>query len=100
MNSKKEVIILNNNQIYCIVKRFYSKFNLRRSSKCVNPNILSNNTNDIDYIKSYKFLCIYSDTKNITRENLVLKYTYKNTDEIICLNIPLDEYKDLIYFYN
>jgi hypothetical protein len=96
MITKKEVIILNSNQIYCIVKRFYSKFKLRRNTKCVNPNILSNDTNNIDYIKSYKFLCIYSDTKNITRENLVLKYKYKYTDEIYCLNIPLDQYQDLL----
>lgn len=92
----KELIILNNQQIYYIIKRFYSKFKLRRASKCKNPNILQYFIDDISYIKSYKFLCVYSDKKNIKKENLVVKYTYKNPNEIICLNIALDEYKDLL----
>jgi hypothetical protein len=95
--SNKELIILNNNKIYYIIKRFYSKFKLRRrNAENKNPNILPYYIDDISYIKSYKFLCVYSNAKNIKKENLVVKYTYKNHKEIISLNIPLDEYEDLL----
>jgi hypothetical protein len=97
--SDKQLIILNNTHIYYIIKRFYSKFKLRRNRRNTgnkNPNILPYYIDDICYIKSYKFLCVYTDSKNIKRENLVVKYTYKNPNEIISLNIILDEYKDLL----
>ena len=93
---KKELIILNNQQIYHIIKRFYSKFKLRRNPGHKNPNILPYYIDDLSYINSYKFLCVYSDTKNIKKENLVVKYTFKNPNEIFCLNISFDEYKDLL----
>jgi hypothetical protein len=96
MNVKKNIISLDNNQIYFIIKRFHSKFKLRRNSEYENPNMLPDKIEDINYIWSYKYLCVYSDTINRKKENLVLKYTYKNMDEIICLNLPLYEYEDLL----
>lgn len=96
MNVKKDIISLNNNQIYFIIKRFHSKFRLRRKTEYLNPNTLPDKLEDINYIKSYKYVCVYSDAINRKKENLVVKYTYKNMDEIICLNLPLYEYEDLL----
>ena len=98
MNHQKELVLLNNNQIYFIIKRFYSKFKLRRKSdnSNKNPNVLPDKIEDISYIKSYKYLCLYSDIINRKKQNLAVKYTYKNMDEIICLNVPLYEYEDLL----
>ena len=98
MNVQKDIISLNNNQIYYIIERFYSKFRLRRNSENKNPNTLPDKIEDINYIKSYKYVCVYSDAINIKKQNLVVKYTYKNTDEIICLNLPLYEYEDLLWY--
>jgi len=82
--------------VYHILKRFNSYFRLRRNNECRNPNHLSNNINDINIIRVYKRKCIYTDDPNHIRDNLVIKYQYKNNPEIICLNIPLERYNDLL----
>jgi hypothetical protein len=85
-----------NNEVYYIIKRFNSKYKLRRNPDFPNPNILSNYIEDISLIKIYKRFCTYSNNENMYKENLVIKYKYKNKNEIITLNIPFDEYKDLL----
>jgi len=85
-----------NIEVYDIIKRFYSKYKLRRNPGNPNPNILSKYIQDIYLIKLYKRVCTYSNNENIYKENLVIKYKYKNKDEIISLNLPWDDYKDLL----
>lgn len=85
-----------NREIYFIIKRFYTKYKLRRNPGNPNPNILSKNIQDISLIKIYKRVCTYSNNENMYKENLVIKYKYKNKDEIISLNLPWDDYKDLL----
>jgi len=100
MYIKKELnpIYLDSRQIYSIIKRFHSKFKLRlrRNSEYLNPNSLPSNIEDISFIHSYKYICVYSDKLNQQKECIVVKYTLKNMDEIICLNLPLHEYEDII----
>lgn len=85
-----------NIEVYDVIKKFYSKYKLRRNPGYPNPNILSKNIQDISLIKIYKRVCIYSNNENMYKENLVIKYKYKNKDEIISLNLPWDDYKDLL----
>ena len=86
----------NNNEVYSIINRFYSRYKLWRNPGHPNPNKLSNFIQDIYLIKVYKRVCTYSNNENSYKENLVVKYKYKNIDEIISLNIPWEEYKDLL----
>jgi hypothetical protein len=90
-------VMLNNNQFYFILERFYSKFMLRKRTG-PNPNKYMCNREYIYLIKAYKIQCVYTDNENKKKDNLVIKYTYKNNDieEFISLNVLLDEYKDLI----
>ena len=83
-------------EVYNIIKRFYNRYKLRRNPSNPNPNIFSNHIHDITLIKIYKRSCIYSNAENSYKENLVIKYKYKNANEIISLNIPWDNYKDLL----
>jgi len=85
-----------NTEVYYIIKRFYNNYKLRRNPGHPNPNILSNHIQDITLIKMYKRGCIYSNEENSHKENLVIKYKYKDVNEIISLNIPWDNYKDLL----
>lgn len=86
----------NNKEVYSIIQRFYSRYKLRRNADRSNPNKLSNFIQDICLIQVYKRVCTYSNNENSYKENLVIKYKYKNVNEIICLNIPWEEYKDLL----
>ena len=86
-----------NHEVYYIIKRFYSKFKLRRNPGYPNPNILSSNfAQDISLIQVYKRICTYSNNENSYKDFLVIKYKYKNTEEIVSLNLPWDKYKDLL----
>jgi len=85
-----------NKNIFYILKRFHSSFQLRRNPGNKNPNVLSNNINDINIIRVYKRNCIYTNDQQDLKENLVIKYQYKNNPEIISLNIPLYKYQDLL----
>lgn len=89
-------IITTNKNVYYILKRFNSNFKLRRNKEYKNPNILSNNINDINIIRVYKRKCIYTDDLKHTKDNLVIKYQYKNNPDIITLNVLWDRYKDLL----
>ena len=86
-----------NTEVYYIIQRFYNRYKLIRNPSYPNPNILSNHIQDITLIKMYKRSCIYSNKENCYKENLVIKYKYKNANEIISLNILWDNYKDLLY---
>lgn len=91
-------LTLNNKQIHSIIQRFNSKFKLRIKKDNPNPKHELFSLNDIYIIKTYKFPCTYSNVKsNEKRENLVIKYFYKNKKEIISLNLLLEEYKDLVH---
>jgi hypothetical protein len=85
-----------NKNVYYILKRFNSSFRLRRNPGFENPNVLSNHISDITIIKVYKRKCIYTNNPNYIRDNLVIKYQYKNNPEVISLNIPWDKYQDLL----
>jgi len=84
---------LNKYQLCCIIKRFRSKLKYRNGLPMYEQNKISNKE-DISLLEAYKIQCVYSNSTNVKRENLVLKYTCNN--EVILLNILLDEYKDLI----
>ena len=82
--------------VYSILKRFNQKFKLIRNPHCPNPNKLPKSTDEIQLVQIYKFLCIYSNEKNIKKENLIIKYKMNSRSEIISLNLPYEEYKDLL----
>lgn len=86
-------INLNNNQFYLILQRFNTKFKLRKKIS-PNPNIYLEK--QVILKKAYKIYCIYSDDKNKSKENLVIKYKNNLKDEIYSLNILLEDYKDII----
>ena len=87
---------LNNNQTYLIIKRFNSKFKVRKKDK-PNPKLVLFTLNDIFLLKAYKFICNYTnDNHNEKKENLVIKYLFKNETVPISLNLLLDEYNDII----
>jgi len=86
-----------NNEVFGIIKRFNYKYKLRRHPGYPNPNKLPIYTQDISLIKIYKRVCTYSNNENNYKDNLVIKYKYKNTEEIVSLNLPWDEYNDLLY---
>ena len=86
-------LVLSQLQIYFIIKRFYSKFTPKRNK--LNPYNFKFILEDFHFIRAYKRSCTYSNKKNLKKENLVIKYNYKNK-EIIAMNILYDEYKDLV----
>lgn len=86
----------NNKEMYSILQRFHTKYKLRRHPGHLNPNKLSNYLDDFYIIKIYKRVCTYSNSENRYKDNLVIKYKYKNIDEVISLNIPWEDYKDLL----
>ena len=63
-----------NNEVFGIIKRFNSKFKLRRNPGNPNPNKLPIYTQDISLIKIYKRVCTYSNNENNYKDNLVIKY--------------------------
>jgi ferredoxin-thioredoxin reductase catalytic subunit len=85
---------LNNEQIYFILKRFYTKYIYKGNQ---NPNKLPSNQEDIHFIKAYICPCIYTNKENKKRENLFIKFRYKQ--DTISLNILLEDYKDLLEDY-
>lgn len=89
-------IKINNKEIYSVLQRFYAKYKLRRHPGHPNPNKLSNYLHDFYIVKIYKRVCTYSNNENSYKDNLVIKYKYKNVDEVISLNIPWEDYKDLL----
>jgi hypothetical protein len=86
----------NKQQVYSILTRFHDKFKLIRNPSSPNPNQLPESTDEISLIQVYKILCVYSNEKNIRKENLIIKYKMNSGSEIISLNLPYEEYKDLL----
>lgn len=87
-------IKLDKENLKSIIRRFHYKFKLRRNPDFPNPNKIIHQLEDINLIKAYIGPCIYSNDKNIKKENLIIKY--KLNEDLISLNIILDEYKDLL----
>jgi len=87
---------LDEEQVYSILSRFHDKFKLIRNPSSPNPNELPTSTDEIDLVQVYKILCVYSNEKNIRKENLIIKYKMNSRSEIISLNLPYEEYKDLL----
>lgn len=89
---------LNNNQLRLAIQRFYSKFKLRRSAN-PNPNkFILDNINKIIVLKIYYKKCVYSNNVNEIKDNIVIIFKLnKFEDEVICLNLLLDDYKDVLF---
>jgi hypothetical protein len=83
---------LSNEQIYSILKRFHTKYVLTKRD--ANPNKLPDNQEEIHFIQAYICPCIYSNIENQIRENLFIKFIFKQ--DTISLNILLEDYKDLL----
>ena len=79
-------IKLNSQQLRSILTRFNLK--IRRKHKTIY------NIEEGNLIKVCIHPCIYSNNENIKKDNLIIKYFYNK--ELLCLNIPLEEYKDLL----
>ena len=90
----KSLLFINKNQMYCIIERFYSKYISVKHKGKPNPNKLPSNQEEIHLIESYVVPCIYSNSENKKRENLIIKFRFEQ--DIISLNILLEEYKDLL----
>ena len=86
----------NLSKIHGILKRFHSSFKLRRNPHWDNPNVLSDNIEDICVIDIYKRNCIYTNDSQNSKDHLVIKYKYQNNPETISLNLPWEKYKDLL----
>ena len=85
---------LSNEQIYSILKRFHTKYISVRNKGIDNPNKLPDNQEEIHFIQAYICPCIYSNNENQIRENLFIKFIFKQ--DTISLNILLEDYKDLL----
>lgn len=73
-----------------LLRKFDSKFRYKNGNK---KTIRYN----IDQIKDvYTKLCKYTNNENNFKMHLIIKFTLKNEDGIICLNLLLDNYQDLI----
>lgn len=82
----------NENKLFSIINRFYSKFKLRKSD---NPNphkFILDNLNKITILKIYYKKCVYSNEVNIIKDNIVIIF---KINEIISLNLLFDDYKDI-----
>jgi hypothetical protein len=97
-----EQINLNTYQFTCILNRFNNKFIYRKypyKNKKLNTFYENGNGNAI-IINIYKKKCTYTKDfhSNYYKDHLIIKY--KKQDEtdntVICLNIVLDDYKDLL----
>jgi hypothetical protein len=83
----------NENKVYSAINRFYTKFKLRRSN---NPNphkLILDNLNKISILKIYYKKCVYSNDKNIIKDNIVIIF---KLNEVYCLNLLFDDYKDIL----
>ena len=91
----KSLLSLTNKQIYSILKRFYTKYvSSKKNIGKTNPNKLPSNQEDIQIMEVCIFPCIYSNNENQKKENLIIKFRYK--EDTISLNILLEHYKDLL----
>ena len=88
-------LIMSNSQIYSIIERFYTRFKYKNSFKIKHP---LPEINDIQLIKAYIRDCIYTNEVNFIKQNAIIKYRLTNhfNQEIICLNILWEDYKDLM----
>jgi hypothetical protein len=76
--------------------RFHSKYISVKNKGKPNPNKLPSNQEEIHLIEAYIVPCIYSNSENKKRENLIIKFRFKEDEDIVSLNILLEDYKDLL----
>ena len=91
---------LNNNQVYSAIHRFYSNFKLRRKSASdSNPNqCILDNINKIIIVKIYYKKCVYSNDKNVIKDNIFIIFKLNECKkEVISLNLLLENYKDILF---
>jgi hypothetical protein len=94
-----EIVNLNLDQVTCILNRFNDKFVFKREL-CKRKEFVYLNEETTTILNIYKKKCIYTKEikSNIYKDHLVIKYTKKNdkNNAVVCLNISLDDYKDLL----
>lgn len=92
MNNSLSLSTINNKHLIKILMRFNDKFRYKDNEK--RP---TNKMYDVDTIKDvYTKICKYTQDEINEKTHLVIRFTAKNQDGIICLNVLLDNYNDLI----
>ena len=92
MNKTISLSTINNKHLIMILTRFNDKFRYKDNEKKT-----TNKMYDIDKIEDvYTKVCKYSQDKINEKTHLVIRFTAKNEEGIICLSILLDNYNDLI----
>jgi hypothetical protein len=92
MNNTLSLSSINNKHLIMILTRFNDKFRYKDNEKKT-----TNKMYDIDKIEDvYTKVCKYTQDKINEKTHLVIRFTTKNEEGIICLSILLDNYNDLI----
>ena len=82
---------INNNHLNMILTRMNEKFRYRNKEKTTNK------IYDIKQIENvYTKVCKYNQDKLNEKTHLVIRFRAKNEEGMICLNLLLDKYQDLI----
>jgi|LauGreSuBDMM15SN_2_FD.fasta_scaffold152208_2 hypothetical protein len=92
MNNILSLSSINNKHLIMILTRFNDNFRYKDNEKKT-----TNKMYDIDKIEDvYTKVCKYTQDKINEKTHLVIRFTIKNEEGIICLSILLDNYNDLI----
>jgi hypothetical protein len=80
-----------------ILDRFHNKFKYRKNTGKKKP-ILDYEFQNIHVIDIKIKQCVYTNSINDIKQNLIVKYyIYDQDTSIISLNLLFDDYKDIIY---
>ena len=91
MNNTLSLSSINNNNLIMILTRLKDNFRYRNKEKTTNK------IYEIERIENvYTKVCKYNQDKLNEKTRLVIQFTAKDEDGIICLNLLLDKYQDLI----
>ena len=91
MNNTLSLSSINNNNLIMILTRLKDNFRYRNKEKTTNK------IYEIERIENvYTKVCKYNQDKLNEKTHLVIQFTAKDEDGIICLNLLLDKYQDLI----
>ena len=91
MNKSISVSTITNNHLNMILTRLKDKFRYRNKEKTTNK------IYEIERIENvYTKVCKYNQKQLNEKTHLVIRFTAKDEDGIICLNLLLDNYEDLI----
>jgi hypothetical protein len=92
MNRTLSLSTINNKHLIMILTRFNDKFRYKDNEKKS-----TNKMYDIDKIEDvYTKVCKYTQDKINEKTHLVIRFTVKDEEGIICLSVLLDNYNDLI----